>query len=375
MKYPDGTESEWKEDIREREGWSRKDWENIQGIRSRRITLAAYYLISFRTLNALTVNTNSKWLGILLFRHLDRPFAEALDKSLQYLIIGLADQQLILGLAMLTAAVLEWDNYTISAYHFNLVAYLAWFSCFTHAITLLTLMDWMRESRSLLCVRLSLFSAVLGVFLWTQIMARDYTSLPHASSPGFRAACPARCCISDSLSFNSYNWVRLCPLLLVALRVIWMLVRGLFRRVTWFDGLSTKLEIDKDLSFALRATNFYVAVILFAIVTGLGYSLTIIGEVRDISNYPNLEVSSTFFQEQNSWGFGQIVSMILLVLPFLAAVEGFIGKLPSFSSLFTKGLQLTGLKTNGRSSLSRWSKRRDSLRCHFTRDTCGEKGA
>ena len=60
---------------------------------------------------------------IFLYKNMRRPLAEALDSSLLSLIIGLADQQAVVALAILVAAALKWE--TISAYHFNLVASLA----------------------------------------------------------------------------------------------------------------------------------------------------------------------------------------------------------------------------------------------------------
>jgi len=45
---------------------------------------------------------------------------------------------------------------------------------------------------------------------------------------------------------------------------------------------------------------------------------------RQTSSYEGLTLSPDFDQE-NRWGIGQLVPMVLLVLPFLAAIQGYIG--------------------------------------------------
>jgi hypothetical protein len=47
--------------------------------------------------------------------------------------------------------------------------------------------------------------------------------------------------------------------------------------------------------------------------------------LRDFGNYDGLVVAQKF-GDQNAWSFGQLVTTILLILPLLAALEGFLGK-------------------------------------------------
>lgn len=92
--------------------------------------------------------------------------ARILDAMLRPLILGLADQQLVTGLAILIAALKEWN--TISGYHYNIVVYLAWFSSFTHAVALLSLGDILKRSKFLLGLRLLAFSTVFVMFCVAQ---------------------------------------------------------------------------------------------------------------------------------------------------------------------------------------------------------------
>lgn len=92
--------------------------------------------------------------------------AQILDAMLRPLILGLADQQLVTGLAILIAALKEWN--TISGFHYNIVVYLAWFSSFTHAVALFSLGDMLKRSRVLLGFRLVAFTTVFVLFCVAQ---------------------------------------------------------------------------------------------------------------------------------------------------------------------------------------------------------------
>jgi hypothetical protein len=253
---------------------------------------------------------------IFLYKNMRRPLAEALDNSLLSLIIGLADQQAVVALAILVAAALEWE--TISAYHFNLIASLAWFSSFTHALTLMSLMQWMRRSMFLLCLRLSLFVAVFVMYLWAQAVARDYSS---PSGSGYKAACPAHCCLSDGWSefsgiFTIISMLRVGSLSLMVLLIAWRLLNDCCEK-SWRKSTTEKSNTYHN----IIAVGIFAALLVavFGGVTGVAF-------IRDTASYYGLQVSQAF-QDQNLWGFGQIVPMILLILPLIAAIEGFVGQL------------------------------------------------
>lgn len=251
---------------------------------------------------------------IFLYKNIRRPLAEALDNSLLSLIIGLADQQAVVALAILVAAALEWQ--TISAYHFNLIASLAWFSSFTHALTLLSLMKWMRRSMFLLCLRLFLFAAVFVMYLWAQAVARNYSS---SSGSGYRAACPAHCCLSDGWSefsgmFTIISMLRVGSLSLIVFLIAWRLLIDWYQK-GWRKSTTERNKICHQIIAVGISAALLIAV--FGGVTGVAF-------IRDTSSYSGLKVSQAF-QDQNMWGFGQIVPMILFILPLIAAIEGFVG--------------------------------------------------
>ncbi|KAL2679077.1 hypothetical protein Neosp_009833 [[Neocosmospora] mangrovei] len=86
------------------------------------------------------------------------PFIERridkIESTLFSFLLSLADMQLVSGIAMLSAAVIKLQdkNDGISAYHFSMVANLAWFSSMVHQLTLLAIRTKVagREPESLL---------------------------------------------------------------------------------------------------------------------------------------------------------------------------------------------------------------------------------
>jgi hypothetical protein len=260
-------------------------------------------------------------LKLQLYKRTSRRVAIILDETFLSLIIGLADQQVVIAFAVLIAARVQWD--TISAYHFNIISILAWFSCFTHAITLLTLMYWMKESKPLLFLRLSLFTAVFLMWLWAQAMARDYQDGSQGTDAfiGQRAACPARCCLSDSWS-TSNGLFRLICLVLVLAVVAWNLFRHLTHKTNHLASTSAPTKKNTE-QLSLLIIAF---ILFFALNTAMMYTILFdSATMRNVSAYTGL-IASQAFEDQNIWGFGQIVPMVLLILPVLAAFEGYIGK-------------------------------------------------
>ena len=82
--------------------------------------------------------------------------------SLERFVLSLGDQQLVTGLAVLIAGYSQM--WSMSAYHFNIVASLAWFSSATHLATLAVSKNYLREYTTVRNWRV-LFMLVLSIML------------------------------------------------------------------------------------------------------------------------------------------------------------------------------------------------------------------
>jgi hypothetical protein len=120
---------------------------------------------------------------------------------------------MVTSLAILIAALQDWDN--ISAYHFNLVVYIAWFSSFTHAIALISITQILAKNIMLLALRLMGISAVFALYIFAQARTRtfemtdsvptrpmplDFYTESQSQYPGAVAACLAKCCAAQRSS-------------------------------------------------------------------------------------------------------------------------------------------------------------------------------
>lgn len=89
-------------------------------------------------------------------------------RGLERFLLGLSDQQLVTGLAVLTTGYMQRCSMTI--YHFQIVAALAWFSSAVHLATLGSLREYFIENPSVRNWRVAGMVGLLGLLLYAQIV-------------------------------------------------------------------------------------------------------------------------------------------------------------------------------------------------------------
>ena len=87
--------------------------------------------------------------------------------SLERFVLSLSDQQLVTGLAVLIAGYSQTGS--MSAYHFNIVASLAWFSSATHLATLAVLKTYFREHTTVRNWRVIIMLVMLPMLAVAQV--------------------------------------------------------------------------------------------------------------------------------------------------------------------------------------------------------------
>ena len=255
--------------------------------------------------------------------------------------MSLADQQLVTGLAILIAALRNWD--TIQAYHLNIVIYLAWFSCFTHTVALLSLGAELRKSWILLLVRVIFgYLTVFMFFAVEQSWSRSFGQTAGVGANqagqfgGAEAACPARCSMHSSNDESKHSY-RLILILLQYPYIIasclpdrwadrlWEITCARWERLWGTSKLCARGQASKS-----RITLSFIFVLLFyapyyALVLGLAFGIADAKRLRNTDNYPGL-VTADDFEIQDTWTFAQLVAVILLALPVLAGLESLLGR-------------------------------------------------
>ncbi|CAD6440463.1 a84cfdd7-417d-4aa4-948b-bef6a173df52 [Sclerotinia trifoliorum] len=264
------------------------------------------------------------------------PRWKLLNAALTPLILSLADQQLVISSAVMIAGLYNFD--TISAYYYNIIVYLAWFSSFTHSVALLSMSDYFLQNRILGGVRFCGYIGNLLLFIAAQSRARSFgntsglfRSFNSEKINGEAAACLAKC--ATAVPYTGYE--HSLRIAIITLLFFQALLKCIPQRIRndfslWLYGRCLKIfritnreRLCLWLAFVFQGfiASFWVLPILVIIITlifGINHALI----MRDKSRYPGLEITEDFITQQNSWTFGQFVACILLILPLISALEG-----------------------------------------------------
>ena len=282
---------------------------------------------------------------------------------LRDIIFALCAQQQVVGIAILGARYATCD---ITVYHSEIVRCLALFSFGTQMTAIEAIRDYLAHQRWMRAISVLLLLPMAGMLMHLNILHghRDvYDNTPTLANCFFDAGDAG----GDPGKWMSVNIV----LLLLALTqavdsvfpkqsvIVWRtpndakrLVRDVFFRLHNFylqakDGLTWWIWIPTILPFAI-VTNTIVTAIsatlllpwlaiwtYFWIFGGLFTSILFdifwfgwsIWDLLEAQAYADQNMKPEDLAKEATWGFGQVLPMILCVLPILAAVQEFVSKL------------------------------------------------
>ena len=274
------------------------------------------------------------------------------QKAANNIVLAYADQQIITGIAILTAGFIKM--HTLSVYHLQVIIYLAWMSSNTHLSAISLLQTEFRcqkrpKSRALRIIGMS----VVGIMVLVALVptAGEMWALVVLNGGAFAAGFPARCfwklkktgpVKSDSawsfvILIASFFWKGMLLFetshRLIKVRVRRTLLGKLTRRL---DSILTRMQERPDSSMWLYfryqlSLSLYLAVwYIFELSESFVVSLWICGGGLAWGSIQILTIRSTMpdgiTKEENSWGFGQLLAVLLLGLPVFVCVERFWGK-------------------------------------------------
>ena len=266
---------------------------------------------------------------------------KAIDKA----VLGYADQQIIYGFAILIAGFIQWGS--ISVYHYHVVMYLAWMSSNTH-LSAVTLLPWIfdnakRQIRNMLrLIGMSIVAAMLVAALvpttkrfWF-LIAFNWSDLP--------AGVPAHCFWQgeyagtfekDSLwSFLiviascMFKGAQLFGLSRQAKKLEFVLLGGLAKKI---DRVLEELEKGTQRrTWLLLRYKFIVHLYAHVwFVSELSKSVTISlwmcgaglawGSLKLL--LVRRSIGADILKNENIWSFGQILALLLLIIPMIAFLE------------------------------------------------------
>lgn len=284
-----------------------------------------------------------------------------------------SDQQILTGISILTAGYAK--TYTINVYHWQVLVYLAWMSSGTHLITLSVLRKHMREKKILRVFRVGgmlilfvmLFIAIVttGSETYYEIVAGNL-GLENNNGEYHAFGVPS-VCFWNRKYWNGWRWnTGLSYLLLISSytaraaalfersetyfrsnirdRLLGRLEKALDRNIkhiqdrvthrraaSWVQKLryNTYLATYAVILACLELYSSFVAPLTWLLLSLLWGSLQMLyprmilaQAAKSMIKQPDAMAVS----EENIWGVGQVLPLMLLTLPLLAAVEAYYGR-------------------------------------------------
>jgi hypothetical protein len=289
-----------------------------------------------------------KLFGKFISLDLDTPERLFWSKVVQRLILGFSDQQLVTGTALLLAAFIRLPaaNGQIRAYHFSVITDLAWFSANTHLVTLFVLRDYFAKHLRLRLWRTIGMLIMLALLVIASILSTNKywygnpNGFVNGQSVEFSGLnCPTICLVGDlkaNIGGIPLKWVIVDTVVL-----LWGYSIALARLFSTDKHRKHIKRTARDCSrsivpkrFRLGCCTSCVAWILYGIYDLIRssvfitlfnsgwFGLGVLSMFADRSDGRRLLVEN---EDEDSWGFGQITALLLMLLPCFAALEIFYG--------------------------------------------------
>ncbi|KAF2113284.1 hypothetical protein BDV96DRAFT_601462 [Lophiotrema nucula] len=289
-----------------------------------------------------------------------RRFEYAMEKS----VLILSDLQLVTGLAILVSGYSQL-NCGLTAYHWQIMVYVAWFSSFTFLSAMTFLEGYFQENHTMRIIRVCFMFVLASLLIVALLPTGSHNWLNLLSEGEFYPSLPAACYFRQ-LPLDSYShggpkiWSMVVSILVVAISYIHSGIR-LFDPTAEFTRKHFRawpaLHIKRALNFfeqgsrqggiraALWKVLFLVAFAMFTCsrafldlaesmlleIVWLGFAIAW-GTIKlygtratasyDVDGF-NVGANPEVLQE-DSWSFGQTLPLILLVLPLLSMAQAYL---------------------------------------------------
>jgi len=252
-------------------------------------------LLSFILTNFLAVLLSA----YLILRNLRSPLSSQIPRKL---LMSLSDQQLLTGLGIQSVGLAKMHS--MVPYHFFIIWMLSLLATATHLATLLALVqdfkrDWvLRWLRQLLMFTSMALSVVMGVFVLKSVMQNLEPTLPIScvwDTPSRGAAGNAAVSVAGTIAVIAASAI-------------------LFIISTWYLHNRNNQKWLKSIQ---------VVGLLALTAMGVGAAVRVV-LLSQAFGTPNVKISDAGEKE---WSFGQLLPLLLLLLPVVSSIELYRGEL------------------------------------------------
>ncbi|QLI66093.1 Elsinochromes biosynthesis cluster protein HP1 [Metarhizium brunneum] len=278
-------------------------------------------------------------LGLKPERHLQ------LESTFNRCILMLADTQLITGIAIMVSGYYSLTC-GLSAYHWQTVLYLAWFSCLTHLSALTCLRAHLHAHPTARTGRLLLMTALLALLFVGFVPTGHFDFRDHQLPEKFSDSAPAVCYFKGGMDRDGT------PFASMVLTLLLLAYGYLVRVAKLFESSSTVLSrfsrrlLDRNHDKFLNAwarglqnmrpsVALCVAGAFIPLQTSLYFALRILLDLYAsmLSEVSSLVLSASWASTRlanlrrsgdvgdNDWTFGQVISLVLLAGPALSIAQ------------------------------------------------------
>ena len=270
------------------------------------------------------------------------------------MVLALSDQQIVTGIAILVAGFTKIR--TISMYHWQVIVYLAWMSSNVHLTSLSYLRIYLQRNRKLRAFRVGAMS-VLFLLLFVALYPTCDTrwAVETSGKSDLPSQIPARIfwtgdeILHDGYSFGPDGRVRIDAIvayIFLTVSYVWKILMLYDRsRDTLRDWTRTKpLHIleraiqrqatrprrrGRGPAYKFLVSNYIIILALSDLAVSFAGSLWLVtigliwGSLQVL--IPRRGVPDDMYSEESAWGFGQILPMLFLILPFIGMAESLHG--------------------------------------------------
>ena len=276
-----------------------------------------------------------------IFRANSRNESSRWRRVIEKVMMSLSDQQLVTGLAILLAGYYEMMNSNLSLYHWHMIVWLALLSSSVHIASLTLLRDVLNTNpvlRNLRVTAMLILLVLLSTATWPTQGRLKSLYLPakccwtQSRSLGLEATWfgvfdPSWAITLATLLFayawklsqlfqQSRSWVRKWfvakPQAAIERLMRRAILSGRPRWLTWPAYKLLTIAYLTLVAYAEFAESFAASIVF--LLLALPYGITSIVVTRN-------NVSSDVISGENSLTFGQLVPLLLLILPIMAALE------------------------------------------------------
>ncbi|KAF4534361.1 uncharacterized protein LTHEOB_3169 [Lasiodiplodia theobromae] len=266
-------------------------------------------------------------------------------------ILSISDQQIVTGIAILLAGFVQINS--ISAFHWYIVVYLGWMSSNVHLTTLAVLRGHMQTNRPVRAIR------VIGM---TILFALLLCALIPTTSKDFTNSLDDDPCKPEEFTPVTDLWkaehlqdmdsLRIISIILLIISYIWK-VGALFKdsshfAATWFQEKpgtflkniirrmnSHRRAMKRKRPFIYKLTLwsysqlmglYAVSLVIYDLLTSFVASIWILCVVLAWGTVNLLAIRHSYrFDEEREWTFGQLVPVLMLILPVMSISQEFFG--------------------------------------------------